>query len=180
MKPATLFLNYLESLFKQEAIIFRGASSEDGLIEPAALVFENVPEIGFMTVVTYGLSFTNHEDWKLNRRPELVLTIDSLDKDYAIALADLVSSSRGKIPYLYGERINTGKIFKNSNVSGFVVFAPLFVPKEAYLDIDLGFDYNVCLNGIYPITNGENEIIDMIGFENFWKDGNFNLKTFHK
>ena len=112
MKPATLFLNYLESLFKQEAIIFRGASSEDGLIEPAALVFENVPEIGFMTVVTYGLSFTNHEDWKLNRRPELVLTIDSLDKDYAIALADLVSSSRGKIPYLYGERINTGKIFK--------------------------------------------------------------------
>ena len=180
MKPATLFLQYLESLFQKEAEIIKSDLEGDGIIAPSILIFNNVPKEGHMTAITYGLSLANHDAWMLNRKPELVLTIDTLDKDYALAIANLVATSRGLVPYLYGSQINTGKIFKNSNVSGFVIFAPKTISREFFLDIDVGLDYKICLNGIYPITDGESEIIKMIGFENFWKDDNFNLTTFRK
>lgn len=180
MNPAEAFLNYTEQLFDKEAEIVKGTSAVDGLIEPAVFCFKDVPKSGSYTFVSYGLSIAELPEWKLGRRPELLLTIDSPHKEWGIVLADLISQTRGRVPFSYGHRIDLGQKVEGSNVTQFTVFAPLHLKQEDFLDIDVGQEYKICLNAVYPLTIGESQVIDMIGFENFWKDPNFNLETILK
>ena len=179
-QPATLFLNQLETLLGKDPEFYKGVPARDGMKEPAILVFKDVPEKDSMTCVTYGLSMGRHEKWTQGRRPELILTVDTHDVEWAIELVNLVSTARGDFPFSYGQRIKLSRKMDNSNVSSFVIFAPVFLSREQFMDIDVGLDFKICLTGMYPITNGESEVIDMIGFENFWKDETFNLSTVRK
>jgi hypothetical protein len=180
MNPAEQFLIYTENLFGKEPEIFKGSNPKDGGVSPAVFCFRDIPELGKSTLVSYGLSLADHPEWKLNRKPELLLVVDELDTEWAVLLADLITDSRGEIPYLYGHRIEIPWKVGNSNVNRFVVFAPLHVPQAHYLDIDVNQSYRICLNALYPLTPGESQVMDMIGFENFWKDPNFNLETVKK
>ncbi len=179
-QPATSFLVQMESLFKAKASIYKGAPSIDGIIEPSVLVFNDVPEKGQMTCVTYGLSFVKHEKWTTNMRPELLFSIKSNDVKWAILIADLASELRGKFPFTYGQRINLNKKIEGTNVSFFLIFAPEIISRDQFLNIDIGLDYKICLTGIYPLTKGENDIIDLIGLEEFWKNDQFDLATVNK
>lgn len=180
MNTAERFLVYIETLFGKEAEIVKGSDPNDGMPPPAVFCFRDVPEKGKFTMVSYGLSLADHADWKLNRKPELILSIDDLNKEWAVLLADMISAARGKIPFLYGHRIEIPWKIEGSNVNRFVVFAPITLTQEQFMDIDINQPYRICLNGIYPLTPGESQVIDMIGFENFWKDPNFDLGTVKK
>lgn len=179
-QPASSFLAKMESLFKTTASIYKGSPSTDGIIEPSILVFNDVPEKGYMTCVTYGLSFGKHENWKTNRRPELLFSIRSNDVNWALLIADLASELRGKFPFSYGQRINLNKKIEGTNISFFLIFAPEIISSDQFLDIDVGLDYKICLTGIYPLTKGENDIIDLIGLEEFWKSDQFDLANVNK
>lgn len=179
-QPALSFLTKMESIFQAKASIYKGAQSNDDIIEPSILVFNNVPEKGHMTCVTYGLSFVKHEKWKTNKRPELLLSIKSNDVNWALLIADLASELRGKFPFSYGQRINLNKKIEGTNISFFLIFAPQIIDSNQFLNIDIGLDYEICLTGIYPLTKGENDIIDLIGLKEFWESDQFDLTNVNK
>lgn len=179
-QPAAAFLTKMESIFKAKASIYRAAPSNGDILEPAVLVFNDVPEKGYLTCVTYGLSFVNHEKWNKNKRPELLLSIKSNDVKWALLIADLALELRGEFPFSYGQRINLNKKIEGTNISYFLIFAPKIIESNQFLNIDIGLDYQICLTGIYPLTKGENDIIDLIGLEEFWKSDQFDLSNINK
>lgn len=172
--PAEIFLNRVERYFGAEPQFYKGIPAKDNLIPPAVMVFKNFPEYGFTTCVTYGLSFSDHPDWKMKRRPELVMTVNSRNIIWATTLADLVSEMRGQFPFSYGQTIMCPeKITEKSAMDGFLIFAPPFLTKDQYLDIDIGVDYKICLTGAYPVTRNEVELLNRDGLEKFWKKDGF-------
>jgi hypothetical protein len=171
---AELFLNAMERLFGFEPAFYKGLPSEDGLATPSVLVFKNVPEQGYSTCVTYGLSLANHPKWIKQRRPELIMTVNSQDPVWAVALADMVSEMRGQFPFSYGQTILCpGPIAADAKMDGFLIFAPSIFSPEQYLDIEVGQPYKVCLTGIYPITGLEAALVGQHGLEKFWKSEGF-------
>jgi len=174
-KPAEVFLKKMESYFGEGPQFYKGMPAKDGLMPPAVMVFKNFPEHGFMTCVTYGLSFSNHPDWKMKRRPELVMTVNSWNLDWATALADMASEMRGQLPFSYGQTVLCpGKITEKSAMDGYLIFAPPFLTREQFLDIDIGVaDYKICLTGAYPVTRNEVQLLTRDGLEKFWKRDGF-------
>ena len=173
--PAAIFLEKMEGYFGAEPQFYKGVPAKDGLMPPAVLVFKNFPEYGFTTCVTYGLSFSDHPAWKMKRRPELVMTVNSRNVAWATALADMVSEMRGQFPFSYGQTIICpGKMVEASAMDGFLVFAPPFLTREQYLDIDIGVEgYKICLTGIYPVTQNEIALLNKVVLERFWKREGF-------
>lgn len=178
MGAAEKFLDAMESLFDKEALIFKGQSAQDGLIEPAVLVWKDVPERGFMTCVTYGLSLGNHPKWQHHRKPELIMTLHSDDEAWAIELADMVARGRGEIPFSYGQMIHFNRpIVQNSVLSGMLIFAPYQLEQEDYLDIPVGNDYTICLSGAYPVAQSEMDLASARGVKALWTHPAFDFEN---
>jgi hypothetical protein len=76
--PIEKYMEYLDEIFQVEPQFFMNESEIDGLQGVTSIVYENIPEKGMVTGVTYGLSLVEHEDWKFGR-PELMITVDSKD-----------------------------------------------------------------------------------------------------
>ena len=123
--PANRFLEFIENIFQKKAEFFRGEYFNDGYPTPTVMVFNDIPKLGYMTCVTYGLSHVVHEKWINNRRPELIMSLNTQDPQWALALVDLVSQMRGQHPFSYGKMINLGHpIAVQSNKTGFLFFSP--------------------------------------------------------
>lgn len=138
-------------------------------------VYRDVPDSGAITGVTYGLSEVAHPEWRAGR-PELIITVDSTDVAWALALADVANALRGECPFAYGDVIDVGKrIASGSEMSAFVVFAPSILEREQFLGIDVGGPQPVNLAGMYPIYDTEREVIRRSGLEHFWNHPNFDL-----
>ncbi len=168
---AEIFLNYVETVFSKKASIYKGEASQDEFVTPSVLVFNDIPERGFMTCITYGLSLVDHPKWNKKRRPELILTVNTNNLQWAFSIVDLISQLRGKFQFSYGQRINfDNPIVLDSNMTGFLFFAPTVLNPEEYLDIDIKAPFKICLTGVYPISNSEMKIIDKNGLEKFWKN----------
>lgn len=172
--PAHRFLNYIEATFRKKAEIYKGEETSDDYPTPSILVFNDIPKPGYMTCVTYGLSYAAHEKWLNDRRPELIMSVNSQDPQWALALVDLVSKIRGQHPFSYGNTIKLGHpIVDTSNKTGFLFFSPAILGREVYMDIDIGLDYKICLTGAYPISDKNMDVISKIGLEKFWKSDDF-------
>lgn len=127
------------------------------------------------TVVTYGLSRVNHEDWKFGR-PELCISVESTDDAWQQVAGYLANQLRGEFAFGYGQTINFGgKISQDSDMDAFLIFAPSILEREDYLDIDIGLDYKISIAGLYPIYSRELEKIEVLGLEGFLKHPNFDL-----
>lgn len=174
MNPAEKFLDYIENLFEKEALIYKGIPAEDNLPDTVSLVFKDLPEISVLTCITYGLSLVKHEKWA-NNRPELMLSVKSANIEWALQIASLATKLRGKFPFSYGQTIDVGfpLVEEETEMSAFLIFAPMYLSKKDYTDIDVGLDYKIALNGIYPIYKEEIAVIKSIGMEKFWKNEKF-------
>ncbi len=171
--PIEKYLNHLDKIFQQEPIFFTGEKDETGLLGVSVMMYKNIPEEGFVTGITYGLSLVDHPEWKLGK-PELCISVESTDENWAKAASYIAGKLRGECPFYYGQTINfNGKICDDSEMDAFFVFAPSTLEKDDYLNIDIGLNYKINIAGLYPIYSSEIEVIDKIGLKDFWHHPKF-------
>jgi len=150
-------------------------STHEGQPPITAIVYRDLPESGFITSVTYGLSLSEHPDWLLGK-PELVISVRSEDIAWAMVIAYFAEELRGVCPFTYGGTLNHGqRISPESDMTAFVVFAPGGL-EPADAEIDIG-DYTIILNGCYPIYESERQFIQEHGLEAFWTGFDWDINS---
>jgi hypothetical protein len=175
LKPAQKYLEYLDSIFQVEPRFYTNESECKNIPGVTSIVYENIPEPGYITGLTYGLSLCSHPEWKYGR-PELCLSVQSEDISWGQVPGFIANRLREKCPFCYGETINfKEKIADDSEMSAFFVFAPSIIDKNDYLDIDIGLDYKINIAGLYPIYESELKVINDIGLDAFWHSPGFDL-----
>lgn len=167
-EQASRFLDHLDAVFALEPKFVAFESLMPGLPKVTCMVYRDVPEKGWTTGVTYGLSLGDHPSWTVGR-PELTITVESPDEVWPLAVAQMANKLRGRCPFTYGERINFGEpVSEDSDMSAFFVFAPSILPPEVSRDIDVGARLPLNISGVYPIHAAEMATIEKIGLKAFW------------
>jgi hypothetical protein len=170
---AEIYLDHLDRIFQQEPAFYKEDSLIDGVDGVTSIVYTDVPEKGFITALTYGLSLIKHDDWK-SGRPELCISVKSSDMNWGKVVGYIANKLRGDFPFTYGQTINFAEpISRDSEMDAFFVFAPSTLEKEDYLNIDIGADYKIHIAGLYPMYSDELEIYEEIGLEQFWHHPGF-------
>jgi len=175
---AELFLNKITGLFGVENAIHK----VDPMIENGKPIYvffyEDLPEKGKLTAITYGLSEANHPDWKFGR-PELVVTLDTSDKAWGMAAGFLASQYQGEKPFRYGDLYTLdGPVSDESEMVGYLVFAPSFLNQEQ-AKIELS-EKTIYLTGMYPVYKEEIDLYHKIGLEKFWHSDGFDMYDVHR
>jgi Suppressor of fused protein (SUFU) len=150
-----------------EPVMYRVDSTHEGQGPITSIVYNDLPEPGCLTAITYGLSLSTHRDWLLGK-PELIISVRSTDIAWALAVAIFAEELRGACPFSYGGTLDHGeRIAAESEMSAFVTFAPgALDPPDAEIDL---VDCKVFLTGCYPIHESERQFIQKRGLEEFWK-----------
>ena len=121
-----------------------------------------------LTAFTYGLSLAQHPDWRLGK-PELAISVRSLDFAWAHALGGLAETLRGECAFAYGDTIDAREpVAPDSALDAFVVFAPAVLGPGDYLGIDVGDALPINIQGVYPIHRSELAYMREHGLEAFW------------
>ena len=164
---AQKFIDHLDSITGcKETVIRKIDSTHDGLPPVHVFIYKGWPEQGLITGFTFGLSDANHPDWKFGR-PELMISVESEDEAWPLAVGFMAERLRGDCPFCYGNVINFNeKISNESDLDAFLIFGPLFLEKEQR-SINLG-KYTCNITGMYPIYCQEIDLYDDIGIESFW------------
>jgi len=165
--PGQRYLQHLDEISGgAQPRMFRVDSLRPDLKGVAAIVYDDAPQPGWLTAMTYGLSLARHPEW-VYFRPELCISVASGDDGWARAVAEVAERMRGRSPFLPGETIDFGRpISFESPMSSFVVFEPAVLEPD--VPIDVGEDLPLCIQGIYPIHDIERRFIDEEGLEEFW------------
>ncbi|MBK1442498.1 suppressor of fused domain protein [Parapedobacter sp. ISTM3] len=170
---AEKYLEYLDHIFQREPLFYRNESLIDGLPGVASIVYPEIPDSGYITALTYGLSLVDHPAWK-HGRLELCISVASSNLAWGQIIGYIANQLRGNCPFSYGQTINVGEqISPDSAMDAFFVFAPSTLDREDYLDIDIGTDYTINISGLYPMYSDELEVFGKIGLEAFWHHPNF-------
>jgi hypothetical protein len=166
--PVERYLQHLDAIFKTEPEFIKNDSLIPGIAGVTSIVYKNIPEIGYITAFTYGLSLVKHPSWKLGR-PELCISVQSPNIEWAEVAGFLANKLRGDCPFSYGQTINfRERISEDSEMDAFFIFAPSTLDKNDYLNIDIGLDYNISIAGLYPMYSDELDIYEKIGLKEFW------------
>jgi hypothetical protein len=169
---AELFLKHLQGVFGDEDAIHM-ADAPDGGPPVSVFVYKNIPEKGMITGVTYGLSLCAFPAWKLSR-PEMIVSVQSLDAGWPCAAGVLAADFRGKKPFRYGDVFTTDRpLTKDTKMDGFLVFAQSIL-AEGFVSVRLR-GYKVRLSQFYPIYRKELAVYEKIGLEAFWKHKEFDM-----
>ena len=163
------YLARLDELFGGvEPTFHEWPSTHAGQKGITAIVYRDLPEPGFITGLTYGLSLAEHPAWRFGK-PELTISVRSSDINWVLAIASFAEEWRGEQPFVYGSTMNHGEpIAAESKMSAFVVFAPAVFAKEDSA-IDVGDPTKINLYGCYPIYESERSFTVQNGLEAFWK-----------
>jgi hypothetical protein len=173
MQPSEKYLEHLDAIFQQEPEFYSAPSTQPGLPGITAIVYRDIPEPGFTTAFTYGLSLVAHPDWKLGR-PELCISVASDAPEWGIVVAEVASRLRGDCPFTYGQTINyEHPIAADTEMSAFFVFAPSTIDPEDYLGIDTGAGYKINIASLYPIYGEELQAFEKLGLKEFWHHPNY-------
>jgi len=160
--PIDQYFDHIESVAGEGGIFYR--IEDDPKIVVAA--YPDVPESGCLTAFSYGLSSAERKEWK-NSRPELVISVDSKDTAWAIAMGEIIRNGRGECLFSYGEIFNFDRpVSDESGMSSFLVFA-CDVLDSADLKVILS-DRIVYISQIYPIYKEETATIKALGGERFF------------
>jgi hypothetical protein len=162
------YLAHLDRLVpEQEPRFLPIESSSPALKGIIAVTYPDLPEPGFLTAFTYGLSLAQHPEWR-EGKPELCLSVRSRDERWARAAAFVADRLRGLSLFAYGETIGFGeRISPDTQMSAFVVFAPAVLDRTDFLKIDVGDALPINLQGLYPIHETERQWIKRHGLEAF-------------
>jgi Suppressor of fused protein (SUFU) len=167
------YMLHLDKIFQQEPIFYNNESLISGVQPVTSIIYKNIPEEGFITALTYGLSLVDHPEWKYGRA-ELCICVESPNLDWAEAVGYIANKLRGDCPFCYGDTINFEvPISNDSKMDAFFIFAPSILGKEDYLGIDIGTEYKINIAGIYPMYSEERKVFHEIGLEKFWHHPNF-------
>lgn len=132
------------------------------------ITYQDLPEPGMLTAITYGLSLASHPHWQ-HGRPELCISVHSTDNLWGLAVGHLAETLRGDCPFAYGDIINFGEpMSPESAMTSFVVFAPAVLDRDDFLGIHLGDDDHVNIAGMYPLHATEATYIKTHGLKSFW------------
>lgn len=167
------YLEHLDNIFKTEPEFYKNNSLIEGIPGVSSLIYKDIPEKGFVTAFTYGLSLFKHPEWKYGR-PELCISVKSSNTDWGKIIGLIANNLRGNCPFSYGQTINfIERISDDSEMDAFFIFAPSIIDKNDYLNIDIGADYKINIAGLYPMYSSELEIYEKIGLDAFWHHPNF-------
>lgn len=163
------FLAHLDDVTgRHEPRFLPVATTHDGLPGVAAIVYDDLPEPGYLMAVTYGLSLATHERW-VHGRPELCICVESADPNWGLAVAFIAEQLRGECSFAYGDTLDFGgPMSEQSSMSSLVFFAPAVLEPTDYLGIDVGDDLPINITGCYPIHDVERQYIGTHGLEEFW------------
>jgi suppressor of fused protein SUFU len=146
-------------------------STRDGVADVTVIVYDHVPEPGMTTGITYGLSIVEHPLWT-KTRPELCLTVATMDDLWMYVLGELAERLRGECPFVYGSTVDIGQpLNPESEMTGFVVFVPGVLDQNDYDAIEVGERDRINIVGVYPIHPSERRFIVDHGLEGFWRLG---------
>jgi hypothetical protein len=168
--PKDAYFSYVEELFGEvEPVYHELPSSDPNLPDMTVLMFQNMPEPGFLTAVTYGLSEAEHEDW-IKHRVELMICIETDDLSWGEILAVIADDLRGKSSFPLGDiiRFEEPIVPEDSDMDAFFVFVPSIIEQEDYVDIDLKCGYAINWVCLYPIYLEEADWIVANSLEEFW------------
>jgi len=167
-----LFFDHLDRIFGEPSVIHR-SEPIDGLPPVAVFVYKNIPEPGMITGVTYGLSLYPHPAWKL-ARPEMVVSVDSLDTAWPCAAGVFAADYRGKSRFCFGDVFTTdGPLAPDTKMDAFLIFALSILPQELQtVQMD---HYKVHLSQFYPIYRSELPLYEKLGLERFFKHPQFDI-----
>lgn len=134
-----------------------------------AIIYLDMPQPGFLTAFTYGLSTADHPDWVLGK-PELCICVESNDANWGMAMAYIAEQLRGECNFSVGGLIDFGgPMSEESAMSSLVFFAPAVLEPVDYLGIDVGDELPINIVGCYPIHAEEHDYIRTHGLRDFWE-----------
>jgi hypothetical protein len=169
---AERYLEYLSTTFGEESQILREEGIDGG--PPIAIfVYEDCPDPGMITGVTYGLSLVANPVWTRSR-PEMVISIESASLSWPSVAANLTAYFALKKRFSYGDVFTVdGPLTNDTEMDAFLIFAQSVLdPEHASVDLP---DYRVHLSQFYPFYRTEIELYDRIGLEAFWKHPGFGM-----
>ncbi|PQJ12142.1 hypothetical protein CJD36_005400 [Flavipsychrobacter stenotrophus] len=168
-------MDHLDNIFQVTPSFYENESKDNRYPGVTSLVYEGIPERGFVTGFTYGLSLIKHPAWKFGR-PELTLSVKSDCGEWGQAVGYIANKLRGDCPFSYGNVINFEvPIAPDSEMSAFFIFAPSIITKDLYADIEIGADFRINIAALYPIYESEIEVFNTIGLNEFWHHPDFDM-----
>ncbi|MFB6979140.1 suppressor of fused domain protein [Streptomyces scopuliridis] len=138
-----------------------------------AVSYIGVPEPGYVTGFTYGLSLSSHPDWG-SRGRELSITVRSDDVEWSRVPARVVAALRGICPFNSGQVLGYMEPYVEGSAMNSIVLAePAVECGSGLLDLGRGeVDAKrrdlVEIVGAYPIYSSEREFVYSHGFDAFW------------
>ncbi|AZK44859.1 suppressor of fused domain protein [Paenibacillus lentus] len=169
---AELYIGKLEELFGEEDVI-KKIDPSDGSSPVHVFFYYDLPEEGMLTVVTYGLSEGEFDEWK-SAKPELILSLETQDESWGLAVAYFAAEFRGLKGFSYGDIFTLDTpIAKESEMTGFFTFATSILEKD---DTSIKLpDKTIQLVGMYPIYKEEVDLLKRIGIKEFWHKEEYNI-----
>ena len=128
------------------------------------IVYEDLPEPGMVTGVTYGVGLASNPAWRLGK-PELCISVRCSDLSWPLAVGHIAETQRGTNPFRYGDTISFGEtIAPASPMTAFAIFAPAVLERSDYAGIDVGGSLPVNI----AIHETERRYIHAHGLKAFW------------
>lgn len=167
-----IFYDHLQKILGPEDAIYV-VKPKDGTLPVSVFVYKNVPSVGMITGITYGLSHCDFPEWKF-ARPEMILSVNSLSVEWPCAAAAMAGLFRGEKRFRYGDTMTTdATLASDTEMDGFLIFAPSFLKKqEQFVELN---NYKIHFSQFYPIYRSELKVYKKIGLEAFWKHKDFDL-----
>jgi hypothetical protein len=168
------YREYIEKVFLQEPELYAFRPTAPNYPRIATFVYSDVPEEGYTTGVTYGLSEYDNAAW-VSGRPELLVSVHSADESWGRAAGFAAARFQTDSDFSYGSILDFEQpISPDSEMQAFFLFAPSILEPMDYLDIKLDY-YSVNIVGMYPIYKEEISTIQRIGLEQFMKHHDYNM-----
>ncbi len=181
LSPLERYLKHLDDIFIVEPKFQMFDSKNPELNGVTSIIYQDIPEKGMTTGITYGLSLFKHPDWLDNVRGEIMITVDSPSIDWGMVAGFLANQFREKCPFCYGDTLRFGEqISNNSEMDAFFVFSPSILDNDDSLNIDIGLEYKINISGIYPMYSSEIDTFHKIGLKEFIHHKDFDLYSINR
>lgn len=165
------YVEYLYKLFHKYPNIYETDGRNSDIY---SLVFKDVPDAGYITGLSSGLS--NYDNIKHTRgsRVELCISVKTNNPEWGLVAGHIANRLKGKCPFNYGEIINFGdNIGSESKMTSFFTYAPTILEKEQFMDVNITSNHIIQIVGLYPIYKEEIFTFQTIGIKEFWNNENY-------
>ncbi|HYF34680.1 MAG TPA: suppressor of fused domain protein [Prosthecobacter sp.] len=167
---AELFIDFLTVTFGEEDKILTEPAA-DGGPPISVFIYDNCPEAGMITGITYGLSVRANPAWT-HSRPEMIISMESSSHTWPFAALSLTAHFASKKRFRYGDVFTVdGSLTEDTDMDAMLIFSPSILdPASASIQLS---GYRVHLSQYYPFYRSEFDLYERIGLEAFWKHPQF-------